>query len=124
MELKWLVSGFVHHEPKKIPGLFQDFLGPFSHFPGQKITNRQQIFIATTCSELSLALWLKENRPDKFYKEISEFALTNLTIFNISSDKKLECIYFIKKCSQVQISRTFRDLHQNSRTFQAWKMIF
>ena len=45
---------------------FQDFSRTFEdlflNFPGLKITNRQQIFIATTCSELRLSLWLKENK--------------------------------------------------------------
>ena len=32
-----ICPGFVHHEPKKIPGLFQDFQGPFSQFSRTKI---------------------------------------------------------------------------------------
>ena len=48
------ITGFVHHEPKKNPGLFQNFQGPFSQFSGPKITNRQQIFIPTTCLELRM----------------------------------------------------------------------
>ena len=58
--------GFVHHEPKRITGLFQDFQGPFLNLPGPKITNRHQIFIATASSELCLGQRLKENKLDKF----------------------------------------------------------
>ena len=42
------------------------FQGLFLNIPGPKITNWQQIFIAMTCSELCLGLWLKENKLDKF----------------------------------------------------------
>ena len=31
-----IYSGFVHHGPKQIPGLFQDFQGPFSQFSRTK----------------------------------------------------------------------------------------
>ena len=78
---------------KKIAGLFQDFQGPFSPFSRPKFTNRPQIFIATTCSELCLGTWLKGNNLDKFCSEIPEFALTILTIFNYISSGKKTLVY-------------------------------
>ena len=52
--------------PKKFQDLSRTFKDLFPNFPEPKITNRQQIFIATTCSELCLGLWFKENKLDKF----------------------------------------------------------
>ena len=85
---------------KKLQDFSRTFQGPISQFYRTKIHKSTAIFIET------------------------EFSLPNLTIFNdIYLLKTFSVFILLERCSQVQISRTFQDLHQNSRTFQAWKMI-
>ena len=51
---------------KKFQDFSRTFKDLFLNFPQSKITNRQQTFTATTCSELCLSLCFKENKSDKF----------------------------------------------------------
>ena len=51
---------------KNFKDFFKTFKDLFLNCPGPKITNWQQTFTATTCSELCFSLWLKENKLDKF----------------------------------------------------------
>ena len=82
----------------KFQNFSRTFQGSFSQFSRTKIHKSTAIFIET------------------------EFSLPNLTIFNdIYLLKTFSVFILLERCSQV---RTFQDLHQNSRTFQAWKMIF
>ena len=67
LQTGWYRQGSYTMSPKKIQDFSRTLNDLFLNFPGPKTTNRQQIFMATTCSELCLGLWLKENKLDKYF---------------------------------------------------------
>ena len=60
-----IYAGFVNHEPKKIPRLFQDSQGPVSKFSRTKNHKSAANFHSNHMFKTMLSLWLKENKLDK-----------------------------------------------------------